>query len=83
MIPGLHYVDTSCPDGCQRTAQYLLVLDALNFCFWPGEVWPSHPDTHCCSRETNARQKAELSDWPFATDSRVQPSTTHSVDCLC
>jgi hypothetical protein len=24
-------------DGSPLTAQYLLVVDALNFCFWPGE----------------------------------------------
>lgn len=27
----IHFVD-----GTSRTLQYLLVLDALNFCFWPG-----------------------------------------------
>jgi hypothetical protein len=27
----IHFVD-----GTWRTVQYLLVLDALNFCFWPG-----------------------------------------------
>lgn len=26
-------------DGGQQTAQYLLVLDALNFCFWPAPSW--------------------------------------------
>jgi hypothetical protein len=26
-------------DGSPRTAQYLLVLDALNFCFWPEPAW--------------------------------------------
>ncbi len=26
-------------DGSPRTAQYLLVLDALNFCFWPQPAW--------------------------------------------
>ena len=29
----LHFVD-----GTSHTLQYLLVLDALNFCFWPGAV---------------------------------------------
>jgi hypothetical protein len=28
---GIHYFDNG-----PLTAQYLLVLDALNFCFWPG-----------------------------------------------
>ena len=28
---GIHY-----SDGGPLTVQYLLVLDALNFCFWPG-----------------------------------------------
>jgi Potential Queuosine, Q, salvage protein family len=32
----LHYVD-----GTWRTVQYLLVVDCLNFCFWPR----AHPDT--------------------------------------
>jgi hypothetical protein len=26
-------------DGTPRTAQYLLVLDSLNFCFWPQPAW--------------------------------------------
>ena len=26
-------------DGTARTAQYLLVLDSLNFCFWPQPAW--------------------------------------------
>ncbi len=26
-------------DGTSRTAQYLLVLDSLNFCFWPEPAW--------------------------------------------
>ena len=30
-----HYCDTSTEIGLQRTAQYVFVLDALNFCFWP------------------------------------------------
>lgn len=30
----LHYRATG-PDGDERTAMWLLVLDALNFCFWP------------------------------------------------
>ena len=30
-----HYCDTSSEFGEQRTAQYVFVLDALNFCFWP------------------------------------------------
>lgn len=25
-------------DGGQLTVQYLFVLDALNFCFWPGKL---------------------------------------------
>lgn len=29
----IHFVD-----GTWKTVQYLLVLDALNFCFWPGTV---------------------------------------------
>lgn len=28
---GIHYFDNG-----PRTVQYLFVLDALNFCFWPG-----------------------------------------------
>lgn len=28
---GIHYFDNG-----PLTAQYMLVLDALNFCFWPG-----------------------------------------------
>lgn len=32
----LHFVD-----GTSHTLQYLLVLDALNFCFWPGVVFDS------------------------------------------
>ena len=30
-----HYCDTSSELGLQQTAQYVFVLDALNFCFWP------------------------------------------------
>lgn len=30
-LADLHYVD-----GTALTVQYLLVVDALNFCFWPG-----------------------------------------------
>ena len=30
-----HYCDTSSELGLQHTAQYVFVLDALNFCFWP------------------------------------------------
>ena len=30
-----HYVDVEDEEGRQRTAQYVLVLDSLNFCFWP------------------------------------------------
>ena len=30
---GIHYFDNG-----PLTVQYLLVLDALNFCFWPGNV---------------------------------------------
>jgi hypothetical protein len=33
-----HYVDES-PGGEVRTAQYILVLDALNFCFWGEPRW--------------------------------------------
>lgn len=36
----LHFVD-----GTSRTLQYLLVLDALNFCFWPGALCPN-PSPH-------------------------------------
>lgn len=31
---GIHYFDNG-----PLTVQYLFVLDALNFCFWPGELW--------------------------------------------
>ena len=30
-----HYCDTFNEAGLQKTAQYVFVLDALNFCFWP------------------------------------------------
>jgi hypothetical protein len=30
---GIHYFDNG-----PLTAQYMLVLDALNFCFWPGTL---------------------------------------------
>ena len=30
-----HYVDVEDEDGWRRTAQYVMVLDSLNFCFWP------------------------------------------------
>lgn len=30
---GIHYCDNG-----PLTVQYLLVLDALNFCFWPGMI---------------------------------------------
>lgn len=30
---GIHYFDNG-----PLTVQYLFVLDALNFCFWPGNV---------------------------------------------
>jgi len=30
-----HYCDMSSEAGLQQTAQYVFVLDALNFCFWP------------------------------------------------
>lgn len=30
---GIHYFDNG-----PLTVQYLFVLDALNFCFWPGEI---------------------------------------------
>ena len=33
---GIHYFDNG-----PLTVQYLLVLDALNFCFWPG-MGPNH-----------------------------------------
>ncbi len=37
-------------DGGPLTAQYLLVVDALNFCFWPGgcarALPPFHLDDH-------------------------------------
>ena len=32
-VSELHYVD-----GTPLTVQYLLVVDALNFCFWPGDA---------------------------------------------
>lgn len=32
---GWHYRDLSSDAGTRRTVQYLFVLDALNFCFWP------------------------------------------------
>ena len=38
----IHFVD-----GTWRTAQYLLVLDALNFCFWPG-VHATQSAGHSC-----------------------------------
>ena len=31
----LHFSD----GGSPLMAQYLLVVDSLNFCFWPGEMW--------------------------------------------
>lgn len=31
---GWHYKDDAAASG-PRTAQYIMVLDALNFCFWP------------------------------------------------
>lgn len=31
---GIHYFDNG-----PLTVQYLLVLDALNFCFWPGTLF--------------------------------------------
>jgi hypothetical protein len=31
---GIHYFDNG-----PLTVQYLFVLDSLNFCFWPGEIW--------------------------------------------
>lgn len=31
---GIHYFDKG-----PLTVQYLFVLDALNFCFWPGTLW--------------------------------------------
>lgn len=46
----LHYVDTSSAEGCARTVQALFVVDALNFCFWPGGatyVSYSHNDVSC------------------------------------
>jgi hypothetical protein len=33
-----HFVDRT-----WRTAQYLLCVDALNFCFWPGAISCAHP----------------------------------------
>ena len=42
--PGHHgpldwnFDDVHFNDGGPLTAQYLLVLDAINFCFWPGTV---------------------------------------------
>ena len=45
MAPAAYDVSIHFVDGTWRTVQYLLVLDALNFCFWPGvhapqSVWP-------------------------------------------
>lgn len=34
-----HFVDRSSARGQERTAQYVLVLDALNFCFWGEPRW--------------------------------------------
>lgn len=31
---GIHYFDNG-----PLTVQYLFVLDALNFCFWPGKIY--------------------------------------------
>ena len=33
-----HFRDLSSPEGIEVTAAYVLVLDAINFCFWPAEV---------------------------------------------
>lgn len=34
---GIHYFDNG-----PLTVQYLFVLDALNFCFWPGMLFVFH-----------------------------------------
>lgn len=39
---GIHYFDNG-----PLTVQYLFVLDALNFCFWPGELWILFTDGGC------------------------------------
>jgi len=31
----LHFVDTTSKQAEELTVQYLMVVDALNFCFWP------------------------------------------------
>lgn len=36
MAPAAYDASIHFVDGSWRTVQYLLVLDALNFCFWPG-----------------------------------------------
>jgi len=39
---GIHYFDNG-----PLTVQYLFVLDALNFCFWPGTLLFSLMYIHC------------------------------------
>eukprot|EP00898_Chlorokybus_atmophyticus_P006177 jgi/Chlat1/6560/Chrsp45S05926 len=57
---GVHY-----SDGGPLTAQYLLVLDALNFCFWPDEELEYHHLAlglkHALDNDAHALDAARLS----------------------
>jgi hypothetical protein len=48
-VEELHFVD-----GSSLTAQYLLVLDAINFCFWQGAPYSHHLDIGAASLSTSA-----------------------------
>ncbi len=48
-----HYTDNS-----PLTAQYLLVLDALNFCFWPDSAWSYNALALALKRVLEADRKA-------------------------
>lgn len=37
-LPKWNFDSVHFADATPLTAQYLLVVDALNFCFWPGEA---------------------------------------------
>jgi hypothetical protein len=45
---GIHYYDNG-----PLTVQYLFVLDALNFCFWPGISFRQKKSMHLMSTNQN------------------------------
>jgi len=57
-VEELHFVD-----GSSLTAQYLLVLDAINFCFWQGAPYSHHLYIGAASLSTSACHFQRLFEW--------------------